>query len=511
MDKNDYIIKRRMIQSIEFITDGFVTAAVDVSDDDVSAYYDANREDYFISPFVTFTHVFFDGERHSRDEAFGLAKAKLAELNQQQVPFSDAPRHGDRFHYFVNYVERDPQFVASHFGVPMAEQVFVLDPDNATWHGPYESEYGMHLVLLTRKVAGRYPELAEIEAAVRDDTEREAIAAQTLALFVLLLASAAQAHDARPNYVQITETETNTFSVSWKVPASMPGGALPYPTLPEDCVADRQPAWQQAGAEYVGQQVFRCEQGLSGRVVGIEFPIINPSLSTLYKIRLGNGEEHLRILKPSETEWTVPDAEDQFAVATQYTALGVEHIWIGIDHLLFVACLVFIAGTSRRLLITITGFTVAHSITLALSTLDLVRIPTPPVEAAIALSVVFMAWEIARGNENSLTHRYPIAVSASFGLLHGFGFAAVLRDIGLPQTELPVALLFFNVGVEIGQILFVLLLLVGFFMLRAAYLRISQAAEAAELHWSALTTPASFVIGSVASYWMITRVAGFWA
>jgi hydrogenase/urease accessory protein HupE len=336
------------------------------------------------------------------------------------------------------------------------------------------------------------------------------IVRRTLALFILLLASTAQAHDARPNYVQITETDTSTFSVSWKVPGSMPGNALPYPTLPEDCVADRQPAWQQAGADYVGQQLFRCEQGLSDRVVGIEFPNINPSLSTLYKIRLGNGEEHLRILKPSETEWTVPDAESRYGVATQYTALGVEHIWIGIDHLLFVACLLFIARQSRRVLITITGFTVAHSITLALSALDIVRIPTPPVEAAIALSVVFMAWEIAKGNKNSLTYRYPIAVSSSFGLLHGFGFAAVLRDIGLPQTELPTALLFFNIGVEIGQVLFVLALLVGFFVLRAAYLRVSQATEAGELHWSGLTTPASFVIGSVASYWMIGRIAGFW-
>jgi hydrogenase/urease accessory protein HupE len=178
-------------------------------------------------------------------------------------------------------------------------------------------------------------------------------------------------------------------------------------------------------------------------MVGIEFPIISPSLWTLYKIRLGNDEEHLRILKPSETAWTMLAAENPFAVATQYTALGVEYIWIGIDHLLFVPCLVFIAGTPRRLVITITGFTVAHSITLALSTFDLAGIPTPPVEAAIALSVVFMAWEIAKGNKNLPTFRYPIAVSASFGLLHGFGFAAVLRDIGLPQTELPVALLFF--------------------------------------------------------------------
>ena len=326
----------------------------------------------------------------------------------------------------------------------------------------------------------------------------------------MLAAATATAHDARPNYVQVTETELNTFSVMWKVPASMPGGALPYPTLPEGCKAERQPAWQLMGAEYLGQQVFRCDAGLSGRIVGIEFPAFNPSLSTLYKINLANGEEHLRILKPSETEWTVPDAEDRFAVATEYTWLGVEHIWGGIDHLLFVACLLFIARTPRRLLITITGFTVAHSITLALSALDLVRIPTPPVEAMIALSVVFMAWEIAKGNKNSLTYRFPVAVAGSFGLLHGFGFAAVLRDIGLPQTELPTALLFFNVGVEIGQILFVLALVAAFLVLRPALVRLLRSARDSDVHWSSLTVPASYLIGAVASMWMIERVAGFW-
>lgn len=333
---------------------------------------------------------------------------------------------------------------------------------------------------------------------------------RSLALLLLLLAPLAQAHDARPNYVQITETGIHIFSVSWKVPASMPGGALPYPTLPEGCVSEREPAWQQSGAEYIGQQLFRCNAPLSGRVVGFEFPTVNPSLSTLYKIKLANGEEHLRILKPGESEWTVPDAENRFAVATEYTWLGIEHIWIGIDHLLFVACLLFIARTSRRLLITITGFTVAHSITLALSALDVVRIPTPPVEAVIALSVVFMAWEIAKGDEGSLTHRYPIAVSSSFGLLHGFGFAAVLRDIGLPQTELPTALLFFNVGVEIGQLLFIGVLLAGFFVLRPVLVRMLRSVEDNSVHWRSLTMPASYVIGSIASYWMIDRISGFW-
>jgi hypothetical protein len=178
MDKNDYIIKRRMIQSIEFITDGFVTAAVDVGDEDVAAYYEANRKDYYVNPFATFTHVFFDRERHDPDEMAALAAAKLAELNRDQVHFSNAPRHGDRFPFFVNYVERDPQFVASHFGPAMAEAVFNLEPNDAGWRGPFESEFGLHLVMLTKKVAGRYPELAEIERIVREDAEREAIGQQ---------------------------------------------------------------------------------------------------------------------------------------------------------------------------------------------------------------------------------------------------------------------------------------------------------------------------------------------
>ena len=178
MDKNDYIIKRRMIQSIEFITDGFVTAAVEVTDADVVEHYEANREDYYISPFVTFTHVFIDGERHSRDNAYALANAKLEELNRDQVQFSDAPRHGDRFPFFVNYVERDPQFVASHFGPNMTRAVFELEPSTLAWLGPYESEYGLHLVMLAKKAEGRYPELDEVEDSVRNSAEREKIAAQ---------------------------------------------------------------------------------------------------------------------------------------------------------------------------------------------------------------------------------------------------------------------------------------------------------------------------------------------
>ncbi|MCE2459693.1 MAG: HupE/UreJ family protein [Pseudomonadales bacterium] len=329
-----------------------------------------------------------------------------------------------------------------------------------------------------------------------------------LTLVAVVGALAVQAHDARPNTVRILETVERTYSVAWKVPASLPVDSLPYPTLPADCETPQAPTWRSTGGAYLGQQTYRCTQGLAGRAVGIAYPGINPSLRTIYTVEFASGEEHLRILGPDEGEWVIPATPDPFAVAVEYTQHGVVHIWIGIDHLLFVACLLFIAGTPRRLLLTITGFTVAHSVTLALSALDLVHVPTPPVEAMIALSVVFLAWEIARDNPGSLTHRLPLVVSVAFGLLHGFGFATVLREVGLPSSELPIALLFFNVGVEIGQILFVLALVAGYAFLRAL-VRWRWGGESAPDRMR-LAVPASYVIGTVASFWMIERVVGFW-
>lgn len=183
VDKNDYVIKQRMIQSIQFITNGFVTAAVEVTDDDVADYFAGNRDDYFIDPVVTFAHVFFSNEDRAHDELMALAAQKLAELNRARVPFTDAPGHGERFPYFVNYVERNPDFVASHFGSRMAEALFALEPSDAEWRGPFVSSYGAHIVMLTRNVPGRYPDLDEVGDSVRQDAEREALdAAQELAI-----------------------------------------------------------------------------------------------------------------------------------------------------------------------------------------------------------------------------------------------------------------------------------------------------------------------------------------
>lgn len=172
MDQNDYVIKQRLIQSLQFITNGFVSAAVDVSDEEIAEYYEANREDYYVDPYVTFTHVYFSNDRHGREQARQLAETQLAELNDQNVPFSESTRHGERFLYNVNYVERTEDFIASHFGKAMAAAVFELEPDNGQWYGPFESAYGHHLVMLTKRTEGVYPPLEEIADSVREDALR---------------------------------------------------------------------------------------------------------------------------------------------------------------------------------------------------------------------------------------------------------------------------------------------------------------------------------------------------
>ena len=173
MDRTDHVIKHRLVQSIEFITDDLALRTTEVTDDELETYFEANRARYRIESTVTFTHVFFNSERHG-EEARDLAENKLAELNRERIPFTDAPGHGDRFLYLVNYVERTEDLVASHFGDEMASAVFALVPDDANWVGPLASRYGHHLVLLTGKTVERDPELAEVEARVRADAEREA-------------------------------------------------------------------------------------------------------------------------------------------------------------------------------------------------------------------------------------------------------------------------------------------------------------------------------------------------
>ncbi len=324
--------------------------------------------------------------------------------------------------------------------------------------------------------------------------------ALVLALGLGLLSSVSQAHESRPFFIEITGMEGNGYKVQWRVPESLAPNNIPTLTLPSQCESLTPPA----SFSYVGQALYRCEVPIAGQELSIRYPGYNPSVSTLIKYRNANGEQHTQLLAPDERRWQVPDAETRAGVAWDYTVLGVEHIWAGVDHLLFVLCLLWIAGSLKRILVTITGFTVAHSLTLALSALEWVRLPVPPVEAAIALSIVFLASEIVKGPRQNLTWRYPIAVSSSFGLLHGFGFAAALSEVGLPQTELLTGLLFFNVGVEIGQVVFAAAVigLVGL-LTRVMGSPLGQTGN----HWARQTV--SYGIGGIAAFWLVERCVGF--
>ncbi|MBF8269606.1 MAG: PPIC-type PPIASE domain protein [Gammaproteobacteria bacterium] len=179
LNDNDYVIKRRLVQKLEFLTQGFISAGGGLTEAEIKVYYNDHKNEYYAQPFVTFTHVFFDYERHNREQVRLLAENTLRELNGKQVAFADSLQYGDRFLYHANYVERTPDFVASHFGVATAEAIFALTPDDKHWYGPYESSYGLHLILLIKKESGRFPELAEIIERVRDDAEQARVREKT--------------------------------------------------------------------------------------------------------------------------------------------------------------------------------------------------------------------------------------------------------------------------------------------------------------------------------------------
>jgi len=371
-------------------------------------------------------------------------------------------------------------------------------------------------------------------------------------LLLLLQPVAAVAHDTRPLYVEINERDKNAFSVMWKVPITVAATNVPDIRLPDTCQA----AGPATGSKTTREQTYRCDTDLSNESITIHYPRYNPSISSLfhftrlsgekYSVVLSpeksvwqvpekehnesisihyprynpsisslfhftrlSGEKYSVVLSPEKSVWQVPEKEQTWKVAKEYMALGIDHILKGYDHLLFVACLVLISGTLRRILITVTGFTIAHSITLGLAALGLVRVAVPPVEAAVALSIVFLAMELAREKRDTLTWRYPIAVSVSFGLLHGFGFASVLGEIGLPQTEIPAALLFFNIGVEIGQILFVLVLIALFRVVQGA-VNLTAKPQLGMADTALLHRPAGYLVGTLAAFWMVDRIASFW-
>ncbi|MEQ9519401.1 MAG: HupE/UreJ family protein [Parvibaculum sp.] len=326
-----------------------------------------------------------------------------------------------------------------------------------------------------------------------------------------IITAPAVAHEGRPLYIELEEKEGRVFFLKWRVPSTIERGNLPGIAMPASCEKARGPETAQRTAQNLsrdaGQGLFVCGEFDAPLTLEIYYPQGNPSVSTLVRLTRPSGEVQVVKAGPSDNIIVLPDAENARGVAGEYLILGVEHILTGYDHLLFVACLLMLAGTFRRVLWIITGFTLAHSVTLALAALDLVSVAVPPLEAAIALSIVFVAAELVRPSRETLTWRYPMLVSSGFGLLHGFGFAAVLGEIGLPQTEVPLALLFFNLGVELGQLVFIAGL-VGLLCAAKSFLKLAFK-QAGTWGLQDFVRPTGYVVGSLAAMWTIERVIAF--
>ncbi|MBF6024023.1 HupE/UreJ family protein [Lysobacter niastensis] len=322
-----------------------------------------------------------------------------------------------------------------------------------------------------------------------------------LTILLVLLVVPALAHEARPAYLQLRQTDAETYDVLWKVPGLGEDKrlALDVEFAPGTTTVDPQRMSFVSNA-FVQRWRVRRAGGLDGtsvRIAGLQATLTD----VLVRLeRLDGTTQHIRVV-PASPEFVIEAAPGRWDVARTYLGLGVEHILLGIDHLLFVLALVILVNGARRLFWTITAFTAAHSLTLAAATLGWVHVPPPPVEASIALSIVFLATEIihARAGRPGLTYRQPWIVAFLFGLLHGLGFAGALSEVGLPINAIPVALLFFNVGVEVGQLLFI-----------SAVLAVMTGARRIRLprnDWS-WKVPV-YAIGSVAAYWTIDRISGF--
>jgi hydrogenase/urease accessory protein HupE len=323
-----------------------------------------------------------------------------------------------------------------------------------------------------------------------------------LLLFIICLQSslALKAHEIRPAFLQIVQVEQNSYEVYWKVPSM--GDAVPniQPVFPVEFKMETLKLSKPIQNSVIYYYLITSDQSLEGKEIYIQG--LNKTLiDVLVTVEYLNGEKATLLLQPDFDTRMIPGKTTAVSIIKTYTVLGIEHILLGIDHLLFVLALILITKGKWKILKTITAFTIAHSITLSLAALGYANFPGPPVEAVIALSIVFLALEILKNlqGEATLTSNKPWIVAFTFGLLHGFGFAGALTDIGLPQQDIPLALAFFNVGVEIGQIMFVV---VAILLLELLNLK---------KNWPVfLKKIPAYAIGSVAAFWMIQRIVGFW-
>lgn len=290
-----------------------------------------------------------------------------------------------------------------------------------------------------------------------------------LAPLLMLLSLQAQAHRFAPVLLQLTEVDSQQYQVVWKVPLQATSPVPLEPRWPEGCRPASAGAPQIEGTGRVVSWRLDCqmlgEAGLVGASLGIDGLGANQT-SAMLLVSLRDGREYQQVLSAEQPRFTLPEEPGAGQVMTDYSRLGIEHIWTGLDHLLFVFGLLLLVRNIRSLLFTITAFTVGHSITLSLVTLGVIGYPVGLVEFSIAVSIFWLAVVLTQPDRGGVFHRHPWWLAGGFGLLHGMGFAGALVETGLPQANLPLALLFFNVGIELGQIAFILVVVLFWALLR---------------------------------------------
>ena len=332
---------------------------------------------------------------------------------------------------------------------------------------------------------------------------------QILALMIFVISALgfgalSYGHALQPGYLELRLIDKDLYSVVWKTPASGGRPMAISAVLPESCEARTpvEPIW--VGSAYIARWTTKCSGGLEGGTIRIN-GLDQTRTDVLVRFDFADSVGETRRLTPGDPSFTVPTQPSSLEVVRTYLLLGFKHILSGVDHLVFVLALLLLVNGVRRLIITVTAFTIAHSLTLAGATLGFVQMPGPPIEAVIALSIVFVASEIihSRRGKPGLTEQYPWIVAFTFGLLHGFGFAGALAEIGLPQISIPIALLFFNVGVEIGQLLFI----ASVFAAIALVQQITRRIDLPRSAWAWAVPP--YAIGSLAVFWVMQRIAVF--
>lgn len=322
-----------------------------------------------------------------------------------------------------------------------------------------------------------------------------------ISLILLLLTNSSIADEIRPGYLELNEESSNTYAVLWKIPQKKGQKLVLQARFPDNCINKTAIISHNIDSAVLQRWYIHCDNGVIGKRISIE-DIENSNTDVLLRLKWIDGSVSTTLLKPSTPFYIIPEKNTITDIAMTYLWLGVEHILLGVDHLLFVFALLLIVSNTRRLIVTVTSFTLAHSITLGVATLGFMHVPQQPVEAVIALSILFLAMELAHGKQGKkgAAARWPWIIAFVFGLLHGFGFAGALVEIGLPQQAIPLALIFFNIGVELGQLVFVaVVLLLGWVLHQLKQPTLLEKAEAATI----------YSIGGISSFWLFERISTF--